>query len=82
MQSDKDKIVTRMDGWIAVYHGGPYIDVHHERKPDYALDCINVWDYETDKATIGFDRVAVRIELAEWIEESAADVIEHQLPYI
>ena len=77
----KDRIVVSHGDWRAVYHGGAYIDVHHASKPDYALDCINVWDYEAGEATIPFERRAVRAELLAWARESGDDFVrETSLP--
>lgn len=82
MTSDRDRLAVRRRGWIAVYCGGAYIDVFHESHPEHALDCINVYDYAEGAPTIPFERRAIAAELKEWIDESSADVIEHQLPYI
>lgn len=82
MQSTKDRMVVRVGGWIAVYHSGAYIDVYHASHPDDALDVINVWDYAADKATIPFERSAVRAELREWIADCADDYIRNALPYL
>lgn len=46
-------ITIKTDQFIAEYHGGPYITLYSHRG-GLGYDCINVWDYETDKATIPF----------------------------
>jgi len=78
------KTTVRSGEWTAVWHGGAYIDVFHASHPDYALDCINVWDYATGEPTIERgDRTAVRRLLREWVaSDSSDDAIRHQLPYI
>lgn len=50
------------------YEGGPYIDVYYPGGRDSADDVINVWDYETGKATVTSYRGFV-IVCADWLNE-------------
>ncbi len=82
------EVRARRDGWVAIYRGGAYIDVHHSSRPGHALTCINVYDYAKGESTIPFRQTAVANKLAEWLERDedgwreADDIIEHQLPYV
>lgn len=79
--STKDRLVVSSGPWRAVYHGGEYIEVFHESKREYALDVINVWDYEAGTRTIEFERRAIRRKLNWWIFESGDDYLR-ELPYL
>lgn len=80
-------ITTRIGGWIAVYHGGEYIDVFHASKPSAAVTCINVYDYAAGEPTIPFTRNAVRKQVRAWLcrdedgWREADDIETHVLPY-
>lgn len=57
--------------WLTFTWGqGPYIDVENEKY--YAVDAINVWDYEIDKPTIGVDYQSFKNKCEEWLNEEAA----------
>lgn len=55
------------------YEGGPYIDVYYpDSLANSADDVINVWDYETGKATVT-SRTEFIIVCAEWLNEMYYD---------
>lgn len=59
------------------YHGGAYIDLSMNGSAE-AFDCINVWDYATNKPTIPLTLAAVRAEIREWID-AAGDSFAHDM---
>jgi len=77
---EKVVMATSDDDWLAVYSGGPYIEIRH-RSYKGAVDVINVWDYVTDSATIPNEHDAVATRLAEWIRDYSEGYRKHVLPY-
>lgn len=59
------------NGFIFTWHGGAYVDIAIGDVPDQAFDCINVWDYETNKATITTDNLIAVAQ--EWLTDNLAD---------
>lgn len=56
---------------IFIWSGGAYIDIHIRYDNGHvgiSDECINVWDYETDKTTIPFTPEALINEATEWID--------------
>ena len=72
--------VSTDDGWIAIYLGGPYIEVMYHGFYG-AVDAINVWDYAADERTIPFTRDAVAAKLAEWVSGYGQGYLAHVIPY-
>lgn len=70
IQTRREHIIYEHDsGTVAIWHGGPYIDLGYFQDQGtpgingddfHAIDCINVWDYETGKARIAFTEAAMR----------------------
>ncbi len=50
------------------WHGGAYIEIGHSHDGEWAaLDCINVWDYATDKPRIPRTLDAFQDRCDNWI---------------
>lgn len=63
------KFVT--NGFIFVWHGGPYVDIFPADLPDSAFDCINVWDYETREPTITIKGLIAVAQ--DWLNDNLPD---------
>lgn len=56
--------VRLSDAVTARYHGGAYVDLI-DAATGAAFDCMNVWDYAADRATIAPTAAAIRALWAE-----------------
>jgi hypothetical protein len=55
------------EGFTFEWTAGPYIDIYHQMGPAFAVDCINVWDYENDKPRIPVTLDDFREQCDEWV---------------
>lgn len=59
------------NGFVFVWHGGPYVDIFPADLPDNAFDCINVWDYEKNEPTITIKGLIAVAQ--DWLNDSLPD---------
>lgn len=65
-------------GLVYVWHGGPYIDlVHQDEDGDVPTDvCLNVWDYEHDRARIDLTPLAFMTVVCEHAGEEIPGMVQ------
>lgn len=59
------------NGFIFTWHGGAYVDIAPADLPDNAFDCVNVWDYETNKPVITIEGLIVVAQ--DWLNDNLPD---------
>lgn len=60
---------TRISGWTFRRVSAVYVDVCPPGASGTAVDCINVYDYEAGRPTIGYSRAELREVAARWLRE-------------